>query len=255
MDKFAAEKYMTICQNLSLMAAQSHDISIDWDDEGKRATSKAIKRIQKECDDIGLKTASRQIQEVLANIRVGAITTPRQLSQILLNMSSAIRAEISTHFFMQISPKRVDFYEQEELFGPEVDLNFPSAKRDIKSAGSCYACDRNTACVMHLMRVLEVGLNTLAATLKVPFDRRNWENIINDIDVEIKKINGPHAGADWKNKQQFYAGAAKDFRHFKDAWRNHAMHYREHYDATEALTTLNHVKEFMTHLADGHLSE
>jgi hypothetical protein len=162
---------------------------------------------------------------------------------------------MSSQLFMRIFPDRVDFYQQEEFFGPKVELNFPSAKRDNKSAGSCYACDRNTACVMHLMRVLEVGMNTLAATLKVSFERRSWENVINDLDTEIKKINGPHAGADWKNKQQFYAEAAKEFRYFKDAWRNHAMHYREHYDAIEALSILNHTKEFMKHLAQNNLAE
>jgi hypothetical protein len=183
------------------------------------------------------------------------IHTPKQVSQILLTISSVIRAEMSSQLFMRIFPDRVDFYQQEEFFGPKVELNFPSAKRDNKSAGSCYACDRNTACVMHLMRVLEVGMNTLAATLKVSFERRNWENVINDLDTEIKKINGPHAGADWKNKQQFYAEAAKEFRYFKDAWRNHAMHYREHYDAIEALSILNHTKEFMKHLAQNNLAE
>ena len=107
---------------------------------------------------------------------------------------------------------------------------------------------------MHLMRVLEVGLNTLARTLGVSFDRRNWENVINDCDAKIKTI-GPSWGADWKDKQQFYAGAAKDFRYFKDAWRNHAMHYRERYDATEAKSILDHVKTFMVQLADGGLTE
>ena len=162
---------------------------------------------------------------------------------------------MSTHLFMHIFPERQGFYEQEELFGMTVNANFNSAKRDIKAAGSCYAADRNTACVMHLMRVLEVGLNTLAKTLGVSFDRRNWENLINDIDAEIKKINGPARGADWKEKQEFYSSAAKDFRYFKDAWRNHAMHFREHYEGSEAKTILEHVKAFMAQLADEGLKE
>lgn len=220
-----------------------------------RSVVEMISRVQKDCEDIGLRTAPLQIEEIVANIDAGIVRTGKHISNMLITIASTIRAEMSTHLFMQISPNRVHFYEQNDLFGRKVALNFPSARRDIKSAGSCYACDRNTACVMHLMRVLEVGLNTLAHELNVPFERRNWENIINDVELAINKINGPSVGSDWKLKKQFYSGTAKDFRYFKDAWRNHAMHYREHYEAAEALTILNHVQAFMKQLADGGLKE
>jgi hypothetical protein len=170
-------------------------------------------------------------------------------------MGVAIHSEMSTHLFLRVLPERADFYEQPDLFGAEVADNFPSASRDTQQAGSCYATDRNTACVMHLMRVLELGLNALADKLHVRFERREWENVINDLEAEVKKINGPHAGADWRQKQQFYGEAAKDFRYFKNAWRNHAMHAREHYDAPEARMIFDHVKSFMIHLADNELKE
>ena len=68
-----------------------------------------------------------------------------------------------------------------------------------------------------LMRVPELGLNSFASQpdINVVFQRREWENIIKDIESAIKKINGPHAGTDWKDKQHFLAEAAKDFRYFK----------------------------------------
>jgi hypothetical protein len=105
------------------------------------------------------------------------------------------------------------------------------------------------------MRVLELGMNVLASKLQVDFQRRNWENVLNDIDAAVKKINGPHAGTDWKEQQRFYSEAAKDFRYFKDAWRNHAMHFHEHYEAAEARSILDHVKTFMEHLAANGLRE
>jgi hypothetical protein len=65
-----------------------------------------------------------------------------------------------------------------------------------------------------------------------------------------------HAGGpDWNQKQQFYSGAAKDFRYFKDAWRNHAMQYRERYTETDAKGILEHVRAFMVQLANGGLKE
>ena len=102
---------------------------------------------------------------------------------------------------------------------------------------------------------LGIGTEYLSPRIKRRVRAPNWENIINDIEAAIRKINGPSSGSDWKSKQQFYSDAAKDFRYFKDAWRNHAMHSREYYGAPEALTIINHVKEFMKHLAEKGLCE
>jgi hypothetical protein len=156
------------------------------------------------------------------------------------------------HLFLFLTPSEAELYQQKEpLFGQEVEDHFSLASFDIAESGKCLALSRGTACIMHLMRVLEFGLNVLANELGVRFERREWENVINDIEVAVKLINGPHVGTEWREKQKFYSEAAKDFRYFKNAWRNHAMHARERYDASEAKLIFEHVKSFMHHLATG----
>ena len=260
MEKFSAEKFCNICGNLAGLSARFAEAdrigSTGVAPNDVKYMIDALTRIENNCKDIGLDVSAILFQKARKNLSIHAASlNTMQVSQLLVDLGTAISSEMSTKLFMRIFPERVAFCEQEDLFGAVVAANFPSAKKDIKSAGSCYAFDRNTACVMHLMRVLEVSLSTLAKQLGIAFDRRNWENIINDIEAEIKKINGPAWGSDWKVKNQFYSGAAKDFRYFKDAWRNHAMHFREHYEASEAKTILDHVKSFMIHLADGGLKE
>ncbi len=261
MERFAAEKFCNICGNLGGLSGDFARLTTVTPLVLAPLVN-SLKGVQDNCRAIGLKVSVRQLQSVIENLEVfasedapsGAIHSV-QVCQALTDIGGLIASEMSTKLFLQVFPEREDFYEQDELFGAVVSASFPSAKEDIKEAGCCYATDRSTATVMHLMRVLEVGLNALARTLGVPFDRRNWENVINDIEAEIKKINGPGWGADWKEKQRFYYGAAKDFRYFKDAWRNHAMHYRERYDAVEAKNIFDHVKAFMLQLADGGLKE
>jgi hypothetical protein len=262
MEKFAAEKFCNICSNLAGLSTRFaeasrigstgiHPKDMQW-------MIGALENIENNCKYIGLDVSAIQLQKAVKNLKAdadGSSLHAMQVSQLLVDLGTVIASEMSTKLFMRIFPERVAFYEQDDLFGANVAANFGSAKKDIKSAGSCYAADRNTACVMHLMRVLEVGLNTLAKELGVTFDRRSWDNIINDIEAEIQKINGPARGLNWKVKQQFYSEAAKDFRYFKDAWRNHAMHYREHYEASEAKGILDHIKSFMMHLADNGLKE
>lgn len=259
MEKFAAEKYWNIASNLGSLTFQiAHGTHATTVIGGSRlaTTISAMAELRSECEAIGLKVAALQIEDTLErlNDRENLWTAP-QIGQLIIAMSVAIKSEMSTHLFLRVLPERQDFYEQPDLFGKSVADNFSSASSDIQQSGSCYAADRSTACVMHLMRVLELGLNALANKLDVRFERREWENIINEIEAEIKKINGPHAGTDWREQQKFYSEAAKDFRYFKNAWRNHAMHQREYYDAPEARMIFDHVKSFMAHLADNGLKE
>jgi hypothetical protein len=53
------------------------------------------------------------------------------------------------------------------VLGKEVFDAFPTANNDVSEAGMCLAFERGTACVMHCMRILEVGLVALAADLGI----------------------------------------------------------------------------------------
>jgi hypothetical protein len=255
MEKFAAEKFCHICSQLAGMADHYYKGGQKLVLPRDRVTiANQLDGVAFLCNEIGLKVTALQIQANTQNFRAQHFTAAA-LGQILLCLGQALTSEMSTNLFMRIFPERAPYYEREQLFGAVVEENFRSAQRDIRAAGSCFAVDLNTACVMHLMRVLELGLNVLAGQLGVPFERQQWENIINGIEVEIGKINGPHAGAEWRTKRDFYSEAAKDFRYFKNAWRNHAMHVHTHYDPHEAALMFDHVKSFMMHLAENGLRE
>jgi len=43
----------------------------------------------------------------------------------------------------------------ESIFGKEIATKFPDLLEDISESGNCYALDRYTACIFHLMRVVE----------------------------------------------------------------------------------------------------
>jgi len=199
------------------------------------------------CLALGLKMSNHQVEDIILN---APKLTNGQAADGLVHLDKMIRWEMESHLFFFVTPGEADLYKQTEpLFGKEVEDHFPSASFDVSESGKCLALSRSTSCVMHLMRVLERGLNVFATELEVRFERREWENIINDLEVAIKAVNGPHAGDDWREKQRFYSEAAKDFRYFKNTWRNHAMHARERYDVDEAKPIFEHVKSFMEHLA------
>jgi hypothetical protein len=62
--------------------------------------------------------------------------------------------------FIQIAVSAAEYYRATSpLFGGDVDLKFASASFEISEAGKCFALGRYTACVFHLMRVMEVALD------------------------------------------------------------------------------------------------
>ena len=141
-----------------------------------------------------------------------------------------------------------DFFVVETQFCSQRETGFPR-KQSAQKASSLTMCSAGR----DLPARSRCGLQNSGPTIS--FNGVLLLSFNTGIEAEIKKINGPAWGSDWKVKQQFYSGAAKDFRYFKDAWRNHAMHFREHYEASEAKIILDHVKSFMIHLADGGLKE
>jgi len=131
---------------------------------------------------------------------------------------------------------------------------FPRIRADAFDATDCYGMGKNTACVFHCMRVLEIGLRALAENVGLKFDVQQWKNIIDEIEREIEKIrdNGLPGvtKADKDARLQFLSEAAKEFFYFKDGWRNYVSHNRMTSDEFDALRTLEHVRSFMNHLSE-----
>lgn len=118
----------------------------------------------------------------------------------------------------------------------------------------CWALGHSTASVFHFMRVAEIGLRSLARERQVTIPRRplewaNWQDILSKLRGEIEKIAKRRAGPSRDAALEFYRGALGEFEAFKDAYRNNVMHVRVTYDEHQALSVMNHVREFITRLA------
>lgn len=174
----------------------------------------------------------------------------------LEDLAHAINADFDDRCFLMIEESKRDFLELDDLFGKLVSEKFPSAKEDIKAAGNCLAVDLNTAAIFHLMRIVERGLRAFARHLRVPIpsselEYKNWQTIINQIPNAINaKMSGKKMAAKRRSELlEFYSGVTGQFEFFKDVWRNHCSHSRVHYDAPQAQSAFDHVKNFMQRLA------
>lgn len=208
--------------------------------------------LEKHCDNLGLVITGSQIKRIKTLLDDGHGNVPVEyFGQQMIEVHTRLVDELASHTFLNVVPSRVRFYEPREvLFGLEVDARFPSTAYDIAEAGKCYALYRSTACVFHLMRVLEIGLRVFADRFGVPSDRQNWHNIIEGIEKAVRGMSSdPARPADWKDQQEFFSGAATQFMFFKDAWRNYVTHGRDKCTEGEAEKILNSTQAFMQTLA------
>jgi hypothetical protein len=174
--------------------------------------------------------------------KIGSIKT--LVSQLI----GTIQQRLKDDLFFRVDPTHRPFYDK-VLLTPAAESAFPSSVRDVIEAGKCFALDRWTACVMHLMRALEFPIKALAKSLNFSPSSPNWEQILNEAEREIRKISPATHGPNWKQHEQFYSEAALDFRFIKNAWRNYAVHGHNTYDRHEAYEILTHVRSFIDGLA------
>jgi hypothetical protein len=144
----------------------------------------------------------------------------------------------------------VPFYVTTAPFGDRVALKFPKAIEDIDEAGKCLALQRSTACVFHLMRVMELGVQRLGVKLKVAINTEieSWAKIIDHIDKAIKVL--PAATQKEKARKAKYAEASAHLNIVRLAWRNEVMHPKQTYDRQQAWEVYNATKTFMASLAE-----
>jgi len=209
---------------------------------------KGLRQDREKCRGLGLHYSVIHIDHILGELDRQTLTFSELGAGAGDELLRRILDELSLVVFLRVLPDRAPYYK-EPLSGWEETLKkFPSAKLDVEEAGKCFALNRYTACVFHAMRILEIGLVALGSHYKVPSDRANWHEIITAIEKKVRAL-GPNDGAKWRDEQQFGSEACTEFRHFKDAWRNHAMHVRQTFDDERAQLIYEHVRGFMAHLA------
>jgi hypothetical protein len=168
----------------------------------------------------------------------------------------ALLKEFQRHLFFQVPYEDRKWCEEPPL-SPTVAASFPTADKELRKAGQCFAFDLHAAAVYHSIRALETGLVALAKKMGITLDIREWGRLISDIE---KKINEKLQDKTKKTPEEkifleLCANAALHFHYLKDAWRNIAMHEGQNYDRADSQEVIAHSKSFLKELADGGIGQ
>jgi HEPN domain-containing protein len=223
------------------------------EEELKRRTDEAISNLKQKLQGLPLPfSIVHQIDRM--EHRASLVPFLRaEISVLAREVHENIVAELTTRRFLMILGERRFLFEQPEpLFGQKVAERFNAASRDIAAAGRCMALDEWTATVFHLMRAVEIALQTLARRLRIRSVKvKEWVTLLKDIDTALAAIRNRPRTPKRDRVLEYYSQARANIAVFKDAWRNHVMHSRETYDERQAWAIFASVKAFMEELAEG----
>jgi hypothetical protein len=169
------------------------------------------------------------------------------LVELLNELQGRIVDEARGVVFLTLDPSKNRFYLNPNLFGEVIAERLPTTIGDIEEAGKCLALDRGTACVFHLMRVMEVGLQRLANDLGIPY-APSWESYINQINTRVA-LKHKKKGIKWKRDEPYFKEIAGDLLTVKVAWRNPTMHIVRTYTPEEAEQIFGAVRTLMQRVA------
>ncbi len=212
------------------------------------------------CQELGLQMSIIQIDRVKKSIHLEGCK-PKDLREVFGELNSRVADEVGIPVFFVMKQDKVNYYEKANLFGDSVFNKFPSANFDIEEAGKCFATTRYTACVMHLQRVLEVGLksygNYLGVACLANSTQPSWNKVLDQTRKEMKERDDKLLTAkNWTSteEKEFCEGVQPFLEAIKVAWRNPSMHADKIYSEEIAEDIFSAVKRFMRHLAE-HLDE
>jgi hypothetical protein len=151
-----------------------------------------------------------------------------------------------TPFFSVPTSRAIYGASPDSLFGEKLLKVFPSIRDEVEDAALCIYFGRGTASVFHLMRVMEVGLQALAARLGVPY-APSWESYLSQIKSRIEAKHKTKS-VRWKRDEPFFRDVLGDLQSVKIAWRNPTMHIVRRYTPEEADEVFRAVRTLIEHL-------
>lgn len=211
---------------------------------------------RRQCEAVELTAAVACIDDPDFRLPLKHGITFDQLRTQVRVLRNAIGSELCYRRFAYVQTARAKVLDEMAGAWATVWQQFPSAKQDSEEAVYCYALERHTACVFHLMRVAEFGLRALARELKIrlprkkPLEWAQWQDIIKEMVKKADNIAATRRAGPQKDAAlEFYRGAIGQFQGFKDEYRNNVMHTRVSHDEYKAASVLTHVLDFMKKLS------
>ncbi|MDX1292671.1 MAG: hypothetical protein R3265_07675 [Hyphomonas sp.] len=260
MYRFSADKLRSAIQRLAHIVAISDNAHFDgnWSDKiGDAFRTKgtaAMQGVLDGLDSLPVPITQMAIKEILASFD-NAETTYDEIRRRTAEINNTLRRELKAVSLISVDQQYAYLLEMDDpgvrsnpTFGLDVERKFPDATDDIVEAGKCLALRRNTACVFHLMRAMEVMIAALATKLNATVRNENGEQL--PWGILVSNIKKPIESMPKGPKQDEWLGAHAMLHSVNRAFRTKTAHPANSYTDEQAEIAFQSVKAFSLELAD-----
>src|SRR5450759_1457571 len=197
--EFAARDFLDLSYNVGVMLGALRRFGQQPNDLG-RAIGQSMSGLPEKCKRLDLPVtggllgdfmveslsgmSDSEKAEVLRNLKVtgdlrinNVKFSAERMVQHIETIYRGLRIELSS-LLLRVIPREKGAYISEEWLADTVLFaKFPDTVVEFHRAGRCYAYGENTACVFHLMRVVDFLLGEVAGKLMIPYDPRTWSAV------------------------------------------------------------------------------
>jgi len=238
--RYAAEDFIEITKIVSSMS-----MSHLWlrDEKPRARLEECLEKLLERTYKFNLPLTRNQIETVRGALaRENWSNATQELDQLLRRLLE----ELKTRAFRYVEKPDYELGLWLAVY-PGIRQN-PEVRAELGSAGRCFAYDEDTACVFHLMRVVDYGLRLVAKSLAIDFEARSWDGIGKAIEKKMREKYGDKTDS-WKAAEPFYAEILTDIQAISRGHRNAALHELDKvYDKRAAEYLLTVVVGFMEHV-------
>jgi len=190
--RFYAAWFVEACRLLDTLSRQLR-ISEQKDRPiSRELTEQILTKFHTDLKRLGLDNPMAFTEKLLLYMRAGA--SNRELEILVEGLLNSIQIELQRCLLLKVSSKRAEYYETKETFlGIEAIDKFAKLKEDADEAGQCFALGRYTACVFHLMRIMEMLAKNLAQKFRVELRykdlrEKTWGKLVGEISDKVKDM-------------------------------------------------------------------
>jgi hypothetical protein len=241
--KYAAADFYKLSEEFQAFAMMPREALNPAQKERLQAS---IVILYENCQKLELPLSNNQIQEVVHAVNS---TNLDRINDAFAQLQRRVYEELQAKVCFCLPGHKVKYWHPMWLSETKIYDNFRSAWDEFQRAGHCYAFGENSACVFHLMRIVDFGLRKVAERLKITYDARNWMGIAKAIQKNMEQEYKTKTD-DWKKLEPMYAEILTDIQAISRGHRNQVLHELEKkYEDRDAEHMLNVVEGFMLHLA------
>lgn len=251
--EFAAADFHAISSTLTQLQAQRGLFLLTPD--GNKEFSEKMASLRQHAERLKMRSTLKQIGYLAQYIQEGG-KAQSEIARMLEELQKRIQEDLEARVFLTVSLDKAEFFAHDWLQDSDIAKAFPmTALPEMLNAGRCYAYDEDTACMFHLMRVIDFGLRVVAKSLGISYDARNWMGIANEIQKNMEQKYATKT-VDWKKSEPLYAGILTDIQAISRGHRNPVLHELEKkYGERDAHYMIVVTEAFLSHLAQNGFTE